>query len=333
MPATAQTERAESWLAGLAAESTKLSTAQTARAGSHHMFSLEETSAFASVLNAYLGDDETLTARLPLDTQTTALFEACADGVLLCKLIALVDGDSVDVLAIHTTQLSKRVPCAKDLRKIENNNLAINAAADIGCHVTNIGAIDLFKATPHLILGLLWQIIRLLLLKKVRLLEGDELLSELLELEPERILVRWVNFHMTNAGSLRRIRKLGKELSDSEVYSTLMMQLYGARLTAVDFEAAPEQRASTVLYNARYVGVNPHITPLDIVSGNAKLNLAFVAELFNVHAPRVRPVEAPISVEAYYLAELQNRAARYFDKSSCCTPSCCSCCVADGASW
>jgi len=250
----------------------------------HHTFSLAETSAFSSVLNSYLGRDATLAARLPLDTQTTALFEACADGVLLCKLIALVDSDSVDVRAVNMTKLSK-------FKIIENNNLAINAAADIGCRVTNIGANDLIEASPHLILGLLWQIIRLLLTKKVtlkqhpelaRLLEGEEALRELLALEPEKILVRWVNYHLTRAGSARRIKKLGKELSDSEVYATLMTQLYGARLpAAVDLSAAPEARAAKVLDNARAVGVEPFIKPADIVSGNSKLNLSFVAELFN----------------------------------------------------
>ena len=46
-------------------------------------------------------------------------------------------------------------------KKTENQNLAINAAKAIGCQVTNIGARDLIDCTPHLILGLLWQIIKI----------------------------------------------------------------------------------------------------------------------------------------------------------------------------
>lgn len=42
----------------------------------------------------------------------------------------------------------------------ENLTLALNSAQAIGCNVVNIDAIDLSKGKPHLVLGLLWQIIR-----------------------------------------------------------------------------------------------------------------------------------------------------------------------------
>ena len=42
----------------------------------------------------------------------------------------------------------------------ENQILVVNSANAIGCSVVNIGAEDLTKGKPHLLLGLLWQIIR-----------------------------------------------------------------------------------------------------------------------------------------------------------------------------
>lgn len=42
----------------------------------------------------------------------------------------------------------------------ENQILVVNSANAIGCSVVNIGAEDLTKGKEHLILGLLWQIIR-----------------------------------------------------------------------------------------------------------------------------------------------------------------------------
>lgn len=42
----------------------------------------------------------------------------------------------------------------------ENLNLALNSASAIGCTVVNIGAQDLKEGKPHLVLGLLWQIIK-----------------------------------------------------------------------------------------------------------------------------------------------------------------------------
>jgi len=44
--------------------------------------------------------------------------------------------------------------------KHENLTLALNSAQAIGCNVVNIDAHDLSKGKPHLVLGLLWQIIR-----------------------------------------------------------------------------------------------------------------------------------------------------------------------------
>ena len=44
--------------------------------------------------------------------------------------------------------------------KHENLTLALNSAQAIGCNVVNIDAHDLIQGKQHLVLGLLWQIIR-----------------------------------------------------------------------------------------------------------------------------------------------------------------------------
>ena len=63
--------------------------------------------------------------------------------------------ETVDERAI-TRPKSKR-----DLTAVrENLTLALNSARSIGCNIVNIGAEDLEKGTAHLVLGVLWQIIR-----------------------------------------------------------------------------------------------------------------------------------------------------------------------------
>ena len=42
----------------------------------------------------------------------------------------------------------------------ENLELALNSARAIGCNIVNIGAEDIEKAKPHLVFGVMWQIIR-----------------------------------------------------------------------------------------------------------------------------------------------------------------------------
>ena len=69
------------------------------------------------------------------------------------KMINFSVSETVDERAINKTKLDV-------YRKTENLLLAINSAQAIGCNIVNIGAGDLMEGKPHLVLGLLWQIIR-----------------------------------------------------------------------------------------------------------------------------------------------------------------------------
>lgn len=68
-------------------------------------------------------------------------------------MINLSVSETVDERAINKSKLDV-------YRKTENLLLAINSAQAIGCNIVNIGAGDLMEGKPHLVLGLLWQIIR-----------------------------------------------------------------------------------------------------------------------------------------------------------------------------
>jgi len=92
----------------------------------------------------------------------------------------------------------------------ENLNLAIKAAMSIGIKVTNIGAREIHAGEqhPHIVLGLIWQLVKLQLLNSInlkshpeliRLLEAGEELSDLLKLPPDQLLLRWFNYHLKNA--------------------------------------------------------------------------------------------------------------------------------------
>lgn len=68
-------------------------------------------------------------------------------------MINLSVPETVDERAINKAKLDV-------YRKTENLLLAINSAQAIGCNIVNIGAGDLMEGKPHLVLGMLWQIIR-----------------------------------------------------------------------------------------------------------------------------------------------------------------------------
>ena len=66
-----------------------------------------------------------------------------------------------------------RSKCCKLAVLQENLNLALNSASAIGCHVVNIGAEDLRAGKPHLVLGLLWQIIKIGLFADIELSRNE----------------------------------------------------------------------------------------------------------------------------------------------------------------
>lgn len=75
---------------------------------------------------------------------------------------------SFDVFAVPVGVCSHRC-----LVPQENLNLALNSASAIGCHVVNIGAEDLKEGRQHLVLGLLWQVIKIGLFADIELSKNE----------------------------------------------------------------------------------------------------------------------------------------------------------------
>lgn len=87
--------------------------------------------------------------------------------------------------------------------------MAINSARAIGCVMVNITAPLIIEKREHIILGMVWQVIKLeavghINLKNnpyiIRLKKENEEISDLLKLRPEELLMRWFNYHLKNAG-------------------------------------------------------------------------------------------------------------------------------------
>uniref|UniRef100_A0A8C7BFD2 Plastin 1 n=1 Tax=Neovison vison TaxID=452646 RepID=A0A8C7BFD2_NEOVI len=230
--------------------------------GTQHSYAEEEKVAFVNWINKALADDPDCKHLLPMNPSDGSLFRSLADGILLCKMINLSEPDTIDERAINKKKLTP-------FTISENLNLALNSASAIGCRVVNIGAQDLKEGKPHLVLGLLWQIIKVGLLADIEisrnealitLLNEGEDLEELMKLSPEELLLRWVNYHLTNAG-WRNIKNFSQDIKEKNDL----------------------KRAGFMLQEADKLGCRQFVTPADVVSGNPKLNLAFVANLFNTY--------------------------------------------------
>jgi len=263
-----------------------------------------------------LKGDKACDPRLPIKLEGVDLFQKCRDGILLAKLINYSVPDTLDERVLNT-KMGMNV-----FQMTENANVVVNSAQAIGFRVVNVGAPDIISGTEHILLGLIWQIIRIGLLSQIslanhpelfRLLEDGEDIQDLLKLPPEQILLRWFNYHLKNAGHPRRVNNFSSDIADSECYTILLNQLdKQCNKDALGLKD-PEQRADKMLQQADKLGCRKFVKPSDVARGQPKLNLAFVANLFNTH-PGLEPLseEEKQSVEDLLFAGEGSREARAF---------------------
>lgn len=67
-------------------------------------------------------------------------------------------------------------------------------------------------------------VIYLFLDLKALLMDGEEL-SDLDALGPEKLLLRWVNYHLAKAGYSQPITNFGADIKDSKAYLQLLSQI------------------------------------------------------------------------------------------------------------
>ncbi|EST08634.1 Calponin homology domain protein [Kalmanozyma brasiliensis GHG001] len=289
-----------------------------ATSSTQHTINEDERTEFTRHINSSLAGDANIGSRLPIPTDTFQLFDECRDGLVLCKLINDSVPDTIDERVLNFGKAGKP-PNA--FQMTENNNIVITSAKAIGCSVVNIGPQDLIDGKEHLILGLVWQIIRRGLLSKIdlknhpelyRLLDDGETLEEFLRLPPDQILLRWVNYHLKAANWHRRVANFSKDVSDGENYTVLLNQLKPDQCDRAPLQQTDvTQRAEMVLQRADAIGCRKYLTPGSMVAGNPKLNLAFVAHLFNTW-PCLEPLEEAVPVEIEDFDAEGEREARVF---------------------
>ncbi|KAM3498290.1 hypothetical protein MY10362_008378 [Beauveria mimosiformis] len=274
-----------------------------------HTINEDERTEFTRHINAVLAGDADIGSRLPFPTDTFEMFDDCKDGLVLAKLINDSVPDTIDERVLNMP--GKKTKNLNAFQMSENNNIVIESCKGIGCSVVNIGAGDIIEVREHLILGLIWQIIRRGLLGKIdiklhpelyRLLEEDETLEQFLRLPPEQILLRWFNYHLKAANWSRRVSNFSTDVKDGENYTVLLAQIGGEHgCTRAPLQTRDLlQRAEEVLQEAEKLQCRKFLTPTSLVAGNPKLNLAFVANLFNNH-PALDPIteEEKLQVEDF----------------------------------
>ena len=259
----------------------------------YHSFSNEEKKSFAEIISFTLQADPDLADLLPIDSESDGLFTAVGNGILLCKLINNAVPGTIDARAINTKK-------PLNIFQIkENLTLAISSAKAIGCVIISITPPLILEKREHIILGILWQILRIRIASNInlknhpyliRLKKEDEELADLLKLPPEELLLRWFNYHLKNAGHNRTVANFSGDLKDAVNYTVLLNQLDGEKCDKSGLDMDEEKRATKVITDTKKLGVPPFVRGSDIRSGNPKLNLMLCAEIFN-NCPGLKPTE------------------------------------------
>ncbi|OMO52954.1 hypothetical protein CCACVL1_28986 [Corchorus capsularis] len=250
----------------------------------HHAINESEKASYVAHINGYLAEDKFLKDYLPIDPSTNELFDLAKNGVLLCKLINVAVPGTIDERAINTKKV------LNPWERNENHTLCLNSAKAIGCTVVNIGAHDLVEGRHHLVLGLISQIIKIQLLadlnlKKtpqlVELVDDSQDVEELLGLPPEKVLLKWMNFHLKKVGYEKQVTNFSSDLKDGEAYTYLLNALAPELSSPAALDVKdPTERANMVLEQAEKLDCKRYLTSKDIVEGSTNLNLAFVAQIF-----------------------------------------------------
>jgi len=257
-----------------------------------HTIEYEEVQGIAGFINHQLKNESSLNHLLPLNDDGMDLFEKIADGILLCQLINLAVPDTIDKRAINNAKKGKELSVFEAL---ENLDLALASASAIGCIVIGMDRHSLRdgKKRPHLVLGLVWQIIEKQLFEGINvaqipglknLLQEGEDINDLLRLSPTEILLKWVNYQLEQKGVPTKINNFKSDIKDSEAFTHLIEAIApkDAGCTSDPLKIKDlTDRADAMLEEADKIGCKEFIRGKDVVKGREKLCIAFTANLLN----------------------------------------------------
>ena len=268
------------------------------KSGGHIQVGKGEPRAFSAYLNQAFADDSDCQAlglnKIDLGNADD-LYDKVQNGVIFCKLVNLVEPDTIPTKSIALKKLDQVY------RRNENLRLGINSAASIGCQCIGTTPITIRDKHINIILGLLWQLIKKhsflnLNLKDnknlANLLLPGETLEDLMNLSPEEILLRWVNYHLDKDDNYSgpKINNFGKDIKDGQAYVSLLNRVQprgeDALCPPLNYDAQnynDQDRARAIQQMATRLDCGDYITPDDILEGNDRVNTLFVSHLFNTH--------------------------------------------------
>ncbi|KAJ3432049.1 fimbrin-2 [Anaeramoeba flamelloides] len=242
-------------------------------------------------INKELKYDLELNHLLPIGKTTPDLVDAMRDGLLLCKLVNHIMPGTIDERVINVFE---EIDIEKHMDAIlENHTLCVNSALALGCNVRGISSKDLLNEEEVPCLQLCWEIIKAGLLSKLNaekhpeileLCEKSERQSGITALHPEDLILRWVNYHLKRGGYKKKLTNFSDDLKDSVILGLLLSQLDPKNCPIKKLLSIKdtEQRAKLICKFTHAMKITYFLSPIGITRGEDKLNLAFLAYLFDI---------------------------------------------------
>ena len=250
--------------------------------GNEEISKSPEKLAYIKFINSILSNDPIIKGYLPIDPVSNEIFEKIKDGLIFCKLINKIEEGKIDERSINKNP--------NEYQKRQNLNLAISTAKVLGLKCGEITSeIIIEQSNCPLIINFLGDICIFLLIHNIgikkfpelaNILNKNEQISELLKLSPEKILLKWFNFHLKENKYEKQINNFLGDISEEYIILLYQLNKEVCDKSALN-ESDPKKRAENVLSNLEKLKINSYITADDIIAGNEKLNLFLIASIFN----------------------------------------------------
>jgi plastin-1 len=202
-----------------------------------------------------------------LGFEVNNLFEDLRDGVLLIKLIDKVQPGIVDWKQVAQAPKNK-------FQAIQNTNYVVKLADQLKLSTVNVGGVDIYEKNKKLILGIVWQLMRLSLVHTLKELGKGKQITDNDILQAANTKVGTDKIHSFQDSSLKTgvfLVKLCKAISDRSVNMDL--------LTPGETDEDAEQNAKYAISVARKIGAPVFLLWQDIVEVKPKMILSFIASL------------------------------------------------------
>lgn len=195
---------------------------------------------FVRYINQEFSQDKDIKHMLPLSEEDNSLFNICASGIILSKMVNKAAPGVINEKRINTQRPLSRV------QQIENANMAVEGAKALGCRVVSVKGSDIADAKPAVILGLLWQVLLAIYESRINMTNHPELIAlkgkyeDLYKLEKVSVkdkLLRWLNFHLFQEKH-SPIKKFPGDLKKGHALEVLFK-----RVAPQEWEAATSEQA------------------------------------------------------------------------------------------